>query len=981
MVTVKESALTRHFIHTNGNWLPSDKDSLGDHSEKVDCIATVVVDGRKYLILVEELKAGPSGDKEWLTPAKYPDGFFAEDLEVSLSKFGCRLRIRPESRDSKQQVSKNVDAMIKKNGNQYDLVSQELASRDLRIDDRSRAQIYYSLRGLKDNSESIECFIWTNFSQRNKPLLQNAVRFFNSHIITLINQRIELHWRPMAVESLEDEIEWDENIRDSISNERNIENSYFEAVHSSSSLDESCLVETDGSSVNSQITETKSEKSDELNQINTNKLQKSNSRFIQFVYNKCRIISDYGPFSLFLLVFIWCLFGIRTSEDVNFDHLSFQVQYLVFGVAIVGTFLSLLSSRVVLLLIQTLGLKYLPVGVTSRNRPEISSSNDARVVNRLRRILEGTVLSFLVYLLASIITWDTISDDTHVWLWSDRQTIGLVITMLIGVISALFSNALRDLSNKKAAILDVAQQRIDQSRYLLNEIHELADRLWSEYEQLYKNYGKIFVFRANQFSKQSDAKSNAFQAIARRLQDHLERIDGSKLGEESHTQVLKHLEAEFSEDGFDWADAGIQFGISSESTTKWEDYFQASDVSSISPTSLSNVSCAALIENRPRLYENFQNGTPISGVPPNGTLVLNEKQDYAEVLYEISKTFLAEDDGRFAVAPVSEIQKRILEAVRTINAMVVEVPIGNRTISAWGYFPTDEKVTIWFIEAIRSSNHWPDFDQWMDNIYVESEEFARRNSDRLQRLKDLTKEFEELVSSDGIPSGLLLDDVHLLPMLLGTGSDVFDDEGSKNEKRKERDLTLSRILTYASVYYEVVVWGRGPDRALLPTFPNPFPRATDDVEVKRTRHATERFTSLRRKMYQSLGQGLDGEAHELDAKRRIILEISNRQGPLLNWMRAARAYSRREQFLYRNIKPSTSFSWLDSSPSSRQILLDSLFQNFELPNGKFVAQQETLSEPIGLPGFNGLLRGPRSLKVRRKSSLSNSSNSWEGHDD
>ncbi len=1000
------SSNSSHFILTNGNWSPTDKASLREHSEKVDFIATVKRENQKCLMLIEEIKQESKHGKSWLTTSKYPEGFLAESLDDPNLKHGCRIRIRPDNRDSEVQVSWNSDVLIKNNNGKILFRSDEERLNELRVSDNSRAQFYFTFRVESDESGmSTDYYIWSNFRQKNRPLLENAAALFNSHIRTLVTHQLKTAWPSVALTSHEEQTWLKNHARKEDVVERQeahvLESKEVNSEQTEPSLD-SKGAEDDEVSVEAVAQNDKTTLSSQMAPSETAKATLSLEKFRKKITNRPKFLTHYGPFAVFVITLIFYLADVRqdseralrgtvdaakTSADVVRDQITFSVttQYVLFAFVVVGTISSLLLSRPLNSLLKKFEVSNFRRGTQHRGEIGTGNSENMKLVNRLRTVLEVVILTFLVYLIAAAIAWPDVTDDSHIWIWSDRQTIGLVITMLIGVISALFSNALRDLSNKKVAIRDEAQLKIDRSRYLLNQIHELADRLWSEYEQMYKNKGKLFVFRANEFAKMGQGASNSFDSIVKNLENYLRRVEGSEVDDSSASKIVKQLEEEFKDESFDWADGGVQHGYPDSQIIPWEEHFQLSDVTVGGSTKTSDLTCSHLLEQIPTLFGQFENGVPAGSRVAGPTSEIS-KFDYERVLFLIAQIFLSESDGRFTVAPVSEIQKRILETVRKIYALVAKLPAprvrengAEEPQCVWGYFPSDETLTLWFIDAIRRSASWAGFETWLEDIYAETQEFANRNKHRRDELTKLTRSFEELVSSEGIPSGLLLDDVHLLQELLSTGSDALDE--STKIHQDDKDLTISRILTYAGVYYEVLVWGRGPDRALLPTFPSPLPGMEADAEIVRTRHATERFEALRRNMMRTLGDELHDDVIDLDEKRQIMLEVSNRQGPLSNWMRAARAYSRRQDFLFSKISIPQPSGWLEDSEPSREILLVALFPGSVDENGKAVNQELALALPVTYLYGTMALNGPRSLKVRRKSSISESSKSWEGHDD
>jgi hypothetical protein len=548
------------------------------------------------------------------------------------------------------------------------------------------------------------------------------------------------------------------------------------------------------------------------------------------------------------------------------------------------------------------------------------------------------------------------------------------------VLSAIFSNSLRDLSAENAKVVELTRRKTDEMRHVLNEIHELADRFWSEYENHYKNVGKVFLFRANQFAKADgdETVSPPINDVIQKIRFYLSDVLGSASVEENKeeiTEVLDRLESSPYFNRYQWTQGFVLNLDDQIEKIGWTLHFQLSDV--LEEDGVADFTPQNLLNELNELIKSFE--TDGSGAGSEIT-----KHSIEDILEVVARRLIADNDGRFCVADISDHQKRVLTAVRQINSLVATVPVlskdeeTSRFKKVWGYYPTDERLTILFLQAMMRSSSWiehltdrepnHDLEKWLDFQYEKTIQFERQNKDRMKRLDELIQKFELLMSSDGLPSGLFLDDVHLLRILLSAGSDSVIMEQDVSKYRNQRDATMAKILTYASTYYSTLVWSRGSDRALLPSFPSPF-SSIQGEEIK-SRHATVRIERLRSAIDRYLGNVRDQDASADNARRRIVLEISNRQGPLVNWIRASRAYARRESFLYQSISENDKYDaggLISLVPESRELLLRKLFtQEFESLNQS--TDDFNVFKQINHEGIPVKVRGPRSLKTARKSS-------------
>jgi hypothetical protein len=933
-----------HFVHRNGNWF-SDDGSKTPKDASIKFIATVLREGSKRLILIEELQQRLTRERQWLDIESYPKAWFAETLQPnSKSKFRIRHRTQKNS-DASLPKAFEAEITFMEGGrfffsNQDDLVSKKRL--------RGRFDFFSSFTCDNwPNDETLTFYIRASLSLREESILAAWNKFSKTTLHPLIIQKIERQIRISTENSEQPTNQVTEETRSEIGQTPEIRNESTDPVSAQSSSRKNLLLAITNirEYIRSKITET-----------------------------SIPYLSMAAVFVSLLLVggFIRDSSLTLTSNSTGSVKMANQIsQYVLFIAALVSPFIALS--------IEALIQKYRKNSINQRMN-QLYLQGYFRQARLLKRFIEGIVFAFVVYLGFSLVAWSRITEESHIFLWSDRQTFGLVITMLIGVLSAIFSNSLRELSAENTKVLELTRRKTDEMRYLLNEIHELADRFWSEYENHYKNVGKVFLFRANQFAKADGEEkvSPPINDVIQKIRFYLSDVLGSASQEEEKeiTEVRERLESSPYFNRYQWTQQGFVLspGVPTE-RTGWTLHFQLSDV--LEEERVADYRPQNLLAKLDDLIKSFETDGSRAGSATT-------KQSIEDVLEVVVRRLVAENDGRFCVADISDHQKRVLTAVRQIHSLVATVPVLSKdeeTVKyrkVWGYYPTDERLTILFLQEMMRSSSWMeeltegeqrnDLEEWLDFQYEKTIQFERQNQHRMNRLDELIQKFELLMSSEGLPSGLFLDDVHLLRILLSAGSDSIIMEKKDSKYKNQRDATMAKILTYASTYYSTLVWSRGSDRALLPSFPSPFSLIQGE-EIK-SRHATVRIEKLRSAVDRYLRNPGNHDASEDNVRRKIVLEMSNRQGPLVNWIRASRAYARREAFLYQSISEADKYEaggLIALVPESRELLLRKLFtKEFESLNQ--LADEFNVFNQINHEEMPVKVRGPRSLKTARKSS-------------
>jgi hypothetical protein len=557
------------------------------------------------------------------------------------------------------------------------------------------------------------------------------------------------------------------------------------------------------------------------------------------------------------------------------------------------------------------------------------------------RVLISSIFVFVMYISVSAVAWPAMdeNDPAYHWLWSDRQTLGLLATIFITVVSTIFNNALRDLSNQNTSTRREASLALEKSRVLMNELHELSHRFWSEFETHFKDEGKLFLFRANEFAffDRVNLAERPVAPVLKGLQFLANKVDASDstsseeagsagsvmsggYNEESARVAYDYLDSQFP--GLQWEDDPEYCPDPSRpgEMARWIDSFQATD---FGPAAVPNLNFDRIFRIKSACFamtRSAQNGT---GSSANAQLV------------DVVRHLVSEDDGRFFV-PVrmtANTQERLM-LQRRINAVVRSLDVVGGTKNMTGYFPTDESLTISLIEEMLAAEDWPEGEglaEWLAEVYDNVQAFGLENKARFERMEALISELETLLGGQGMPTNLFLDDLQLFGEILRTGTDPLHAPGSELTPRQL--TTTARVLTYAAAYYVVQVWHRGLDRRLPPTFPSPFARL-ESAEVIVKKHESDYFENLRRKVNDEIS-GVDGDIREDHPLWPAILELSNRQSPTTNFLRAARAFVTRRAFLTsRAGQPSLLEGWsrrhvrqnlLRLLPGTRVLLMNALF--------------------------------------------------------
>ncbi len=559
------------------------------------------------------------------------------------------------------------------------------------------------------------------------------------------------------------------------------------------------------------------------------------------------------------------------------------------------------------------------------------------------RVLVSSIFVFVIYISVSAVAWPAMreSDRNYHWLWSDRQTLGLLATIFITVVSTIFNNALRDLSNQNTSTRREASLAAEKSRVLLTELHELSHRFWSEFETHFKDEGKLFLFRANDFGffDRVNLAERPVAPILEGLQFLATKVDSSEstsgsgsvstnggtmagggYTEQSAQVAYAYLNDQFGQ--YAWEDEPEYCPDPSRPTemARWIDSFQATD---FGPAALPRLDFDRIFRMKSSCFAMTRTASGGSASSPNAQLV------------DVVRHLVSEEDGRFFV-PVrmtANTQERFM-LQRRINAIVrtLEVPAGSKNMT--GYFPTDESLTLTFIEEMLAATDWPTgtgMDAWLGGVYDNVQAFGRENRARFERMETIMSELESLLGGQGIPTNLFLDDLHLFGEILRTGTDPEHTAGVPLSPRQL--TTVARVLTYAAAYYVVQVWHRGLDRRLPPTFPSPF-ASLESREVIVKKHESDYFENLRRKVEEEIA-GVDGDIREDHPLWPAILELSNRQSPTTNFLRAARAFVTRRAYLTsRAGQPSLLEGWsrrhvrqnlLQLLPGTRVLLMNALF--------------------------------------------------------
>ena len=661
------------------------------------------------------------------------------------------------------------------------------------------------------------------------------------------------------------------------------------------------------------------------------------------------------------LSFYWVGIGIVWLRLINHSDPSIRVQYL--------TFIIVCFSPTVMLLLQR--WTYMSSRDPVDQAKQMKRKDSGHYVQSVRflRILIASIFGLVVYITVPAIAWPTVkSSNAWHWIWSDRQTLGLLATLMLGVLSTIFSNSVRELTLENSAIRNDVSERVKKLRTLTDEIHEASHRLWSEYEAHIKDFGKVFLFRANDFAHMAgqNDEGNPIDPVLKGLiatRDSIRAVYEKQINESTAKNAIDWLQKEHPE--HDWDDESYK-------------YFQAIDFDSVrTGTAAPKLSTLERIR-----YKEFQNINPIDAdeqtdKPASTNLELTTGQKLAWIV----RRFVASDDGRFAVlSKIKDDVPQRLMLQRRINALISTFKIDGssdeKIFQTYGYFPTDESVTLSFIQAMRRSDTWltstsgQGMEEWLQFVYNHVQEFGVKNKKRFEQIEDLIRSFDELVSGMGIPASLFLDDLILFLDTMRTGTDdVLEKEGPLSD---QQDRTLARILTYASVFYYAQVWCRDNARKLPLTFPSPF-RALERPPLDRQPHETGMFEELRNALEYSLGRMM--ASGEVDQNLwPSVLELSNRQGPMTNFMRAARAFVTRRTFLDSKDFEMPTLEFMDVSEESGYLMTKYLFND-----SNSSPRWRTLLDPMQPQDTAGgiAVSGPVRLKVARKSSISSFCKNFE----
>jgi len=959
-----------HFVYRNGNWY-QDESELIKKDSSIRYVATVLCQGRKRLILIEQLQSRLTRDRQWLDTDSYPRVWFDERLTGDGT---CRFRIRQRTQKTPDStVPQKFSTKIGVKNNRLNFMTDDENVVNKTHGGRFDYFASFSTSEFSRGEHELSIYVRASISIQRKSLLNAWNAFFGATLQPLLLNKIEKVNRLASATTKAEEKRPISNVASpkhekqdpiiaEVFSERRENSDDFVDTPSTEDLTEH-LVSLPKSRVVGQYLR------DSAIEISNWLLKKITDKRVTYVSMALILVS------FFLLSLFMRDSSLRMASALGVlpRRADIASQYVFFILALISPALAWALEK-----------QLLKIVVVSRHEQGIrlSSRSYYQQTRTLKRLIEGIVFSFITYLCISIVAWSNVSESTHLWLWSDRQTLGLVITMLVGVLSALLSNSLRDLSTQNTLTVVNTRRNIEEIRYLLNEIHELADRFWSEYDAHYKNIGKIFLFRANQFAKYSHPdQTPPINRVLRKIDLAIQEVLGSSsvsVNTSEAKSIIDLLETSSVFQNYEWTEGGVLHRHQQSTIVPWVEHFQVSDVLTRAVTH--NFTPGDFLLQATELLEEFE-------ADSDSERSDKSMKSFEEVLNTITKRFLANNDGRFCVAEISDKQKQILRSLRLIKAVIADVPLlpvngeEHSVKQVWGYYPTDERLTIWFMHAMRESSDWlamesPDqmeslkdaFETWLHDVYQATVDFEKKNQTRVVRLDDLVQKLEKILSTEGLASGLVLDDIHLLRILLSVGSDAQIKDGHENVSRNDRDATLAKVITYASTYYSVLVWGRGSDRALLPSFPSPF-AAVHGVET-RSRHATIRLENLGHALLTHLTTTDGDNEISIDMQRRIVFEISNRQGPLLNWLRASRAYRRREKFLFRSITDDV-FGIEDGLivqvPETRDLMMRQLFYD------EFVAKEQTpddfnLFNEVNQNGEIVRITGPRSLKSARKSS-------------
>jgi hypothetical protein len=597
---------------------------------------------------------------------------------------------------------------------------------------------------------------------------------------------------------------------------------------------------------------------------------------------------------------------------------------------------------------------------------EYFSSDIYGTVVGIRLLLEYLLFSLSTYLIVSALAWKQVG-QTHHWIWNDRQTIGFVFTILLSIFAALFSNSLRDLFQQNNQAFEKIDETVVKARHLLDQLTEIGDRLWAEFEVQFKEDGKLFLYRANEFvHRQSD---DVLTPLVEEISARANSLDQSNINEmtaDRLSEEIDKLDPTWSQYGLSDAGGVLRLDYNKESQPlrldPWSVHIRLSDYSGSQPVQVSTPD---------EFHKHIKDKS-----------FRDTKQDIRLLLIKIARSLTNPDDGRFfVIGNLDEDAKNRLAVQRRCKSLVAYVVTRREEkLKSWGFFPTDETITYSLINLMLMDKAWlashqgEGFEEWLASVYRNLFSFHEKNKARFGTMKELLGKVSELLDDQGIPSSLLLDDLHLFGELLQIGSDGPLPAGTSLPEQQMK--TTARMITYAASFYAAMVWNADPGRSLLPNFPSPFSHLRDLNPGESSRmlmHPSARFLKLERATNDLLKETVITDDFEGPAWS-MALELSYRQGPLTNWIRAAGAYRSRETFLNTHQAHWHDVKLISKTPDSRKELMKILFPSPGASNaGESDHGQRNRAEQllISHETTDVLLRlgGHRSLKVQRKSGI------------
>ena len=904
----------QHFYLVGENWTKDETNDLVPPNRDMTWIATALeqkVDHVNCLLILlnQPLNAQRGKPQKWLDASTYKTSWRPRKLPIS-SKVNFKYEIHENAKERRQESTKVSVFRDTKHG----LIRVEDDSNQAHDNEFRRYTLRIAFRlGEDDNSNSVQLFVRANISTARKPV--NALReVLGGPVTSLLEFLGPPYWSTQSSQKSEEQV-----------------------------LDESLQPKVDPKvkKISKLVASASNWASSKRNQLR-NWLSGKPTRSLLTASSATLIAYVVG-------------IGIVWLRVIDNSTPSIKVQYLTFILVCFAPFAMLRLQRWI-----DINTKDLVDQKTQIIRLNSGHYIQSRI---FLRTLIASIFGLAVYIAVPAIAWPTFNNtNAWLWLWSDRQTLGLLATLMIGVLSTIFSNSVRELTLENSEIRNEVSDKAKKLRTLTDEIHEMSHRLWSEYETHIKDFGKVFIFRANDFAHMAgrDGQEKPIDPVLKGL---LAIFDTLVADDEPRRMpyAIDWLDEEYPERDWD---------------KEPNEYFLASDFDFLqNNTKAPNLS--TLEEFAKIQYDKIHSTDVDEGSartePENAELNAGQK------LAWIVRRFVASDDGRFAVLPEKEDdfnQRLMLQ--RRIQAVISKFEIDDsnegKSFKIFGYFPTDESVTLSFIQAMRKSETWltsasgDGMDDWLRLVYSHIQEFGIDNKARFEQIEALIRKFDDLVSGMGIPTSLFLDDLILFLETMRTGTDDVLEEGEALSDQQYR--TLARFLTYASVFYYVQVLFRDTKRKLLPTFPSPF-RALKPVDTKsptldRRNHETGMFEELRKALEHSLGKmTASGEVDQ--SLWPCVLELSNRQGPTTNFMRASRAFITRKTFLDSKDFEMPTLEFMEVSEERGDLITKYVFNDINTaPRWRALLdplQPQDTSEEIAV-------RRPVRLKVARKSSIS-----------